>query len=90
MYKFGFGIFAEHYVLLKIFSHWLHKESSQQDFDTDTPENKQEVRTSFWELLRSCLYQGFRRPVTQGIRGGRKMGIFVKLFEDNTHLLCVI
>ena len=31
MYKFGFGIFAEHYmyVLLKIFSHWVRKESSQ-------------------------------------------------------------
>ena len=44
----------------------------------------------FGSCYADCLYQGIRWPVTQEIRGGRKMSIFNKLFDDNTHLLCVI
>ena len=38
-----------------------------------------------------CAPEVFTLPVTQAIiGGGGKMGIFVKLIEDNTHFLSVI
>ena len=38
-----------------------------------------------------CAPEVFTLPVTQAIIGGEeKMGIFVKLIEDKTHLLSVI